>query len=125
MICINKACSDNDGFTTFYKNDKYSTLHSIKINKGGESQKIETCKLDTILSTLNVGNVKLIKIDVEGAELDVIKGAIETIRRYQPNIIFEAWNEKYLLSISKVLKKYKYEVNEIKEACYLAVKAHF
>jgi FkbM family methyltransferase len=40
-------------------------------------------------------NVRLIKIDVEGHELEVIKGAKKTIKdnKYPP-IIFEAWNWK-------------------------------
>lgn len=40
-------------------------------------------------------NVRLIKVDVEGHELEVIKGGIETIKynKYPP-IIFEAWNWK-------------------------------
>lgn len=33
--------------------------------------------------------VDLIKIDVEGAEYDVLRGGIETLRRWQPFVIFE------------------------------------
>ena len=40
-------------------------------------------------------NVRLIKIDVEGHELEVIKGGIETIKANNyPPIIFEAWTWK-------------------------------
>ena len=40
-------------------------------------------------------NVRLIKIDVEGHELEVIKGGIDTIKGNNfPPIIFEAWNWK-------------------------------
>lgn len=40
-------------------------------------------------------NVRLIKVDVEGHELEVIKGGIETIKgNNYPPIIFEAWNWK-------------------------------
>lgn len=40
-------------------------------------------------------NVRLIKVDVEGHELEVIKGAIDTIKgNNYPPIIFEAWNWK-------------------------------
>jgi hypothetical protein len=33
--------------------------------------------------------IDLIKIDVEGGELNVLKGAVETIKRTKPVIIFE------------------------------------
>lgn len=40
-------------------------------------------------------NVRLIKIDVEGHELEVLKGGIKTIKANNyPPIIFEAWNWK-------------------------------
>jgi FkbM family methyltransferase len=44
-------------------------------------QKIETCKLDSVIAGLKIENVKLIKMDVEGAELEVIKGSDETIQK--------------------------------------------
>ncbi len=30
----------------------------------------------------NIGQIKMMKIDTEGAELDVIKGAVNTISKY-------------------------------------------
>jgi hypothetical protein len=36
--------------------------------------------------------VSLIKIDVEGMELEVIEGAVDTINRCSPMLIFEAWD---------------------------------
>lgn len=55
-------------------------------------QKIEqlTVRTETLDHNLPDGYVPaLIKIDVEGAELQVFEGAIETISRYKPVIIFE------------------------------------
>ena len=44
------------------------------------------------LDSFNLENVSLIKIDVEGMELEVIKGAVDTISRCSPMLISEAWN---------------------------------
>jgi FkbM family methyltransferase len=47
------------------------------------------------LDLLAFSNVKLIKIDVEGHELEVLQGGIETIKANNyPPIIFEAWTWK-------------------------------
>jgi FkbM family methyltransferase len=47
------------------------------------------------LDLLAFSNVKLIKIDVEGHELEVLRGGIETIKANNyPPIIFEAWTWK-------------------------------
>jgi FkbM family methyltransferase len=44
---------------------------------------------DEVLSLLNVSSVCLIKIDVEGAELEVMLGFERTIHRRRPYIVFE------------------------------------
>lgn len=47
----------------------------------------------TTLDSLNISNIRLIKMDVEGFELKVIKGALKTLERNNyPCIIFEAWS---------------------------------
>jgi FkbM family methyltransferase len=44
------------------------------------------------LDFLTLDNIRLIKVDVEGHELEVLKGGIETIKANDyPPIIFEAW----------------------------------
>lgn len=48
---------------------------------------VHTERLDDRLAANYIPS--LIKIDVEGAELLVVKGALETIRRYRPIVIFE------------------------------------
>lgn len=44
---------------------------------------------DDILATLGIGKVGIIKIDVEGGELDVIEGLRETIGLHRPIVIVE------------------------------------
>jgi FkbM family methyltransferase len=70
------------------------------------------------LDDLNYINVRLLKIDVEGHELEVLEGGIETIKRNNyPPIIFEAWTwkpwyqEKRTL-LFDYLKDLGYEITE-------------
>lgn len=44
---------------------------------------------DLTIDSLGLDNVKLIKIDVEGVEFDVLSSAKETIKKYNPNIMVE------------------------------------
>ena len=45
--------------------------------------------LDNAVSSLGVSAVNWIKIDVEGGELLVIEGGLETIKKHRPNIVIE------------------------------------
>jgi FkbM family methyltransferase len=60
--------------------DKKNTMGSSLI-------KIE--RLDHILEKEQINNVDLIKIDVEGFELEVLKGSKKTIERYMPSLYIE------------------------------------
>jgi FkbM family methyltransferase len=75
-----------------------------------------------VVFTLDSGahnNVRLIKIDVEGHELEVLKGGIKTIKRNNyPPIIFEAWTWKSWYQekrtvLFEYLQGHGYEIKEL------------
>jgi len=86
---IPKAASESTGSVTFYIRDKGDTSSMIE---SGDARivKVETIALDDLDIS---GKLKLIKIDVEGAEMSVLNGAIKTIEKHQPWICFEFLDE--------------------------------
>ncbi|MEM1625596.1 MAG: FkbM family methyltransferase [Candidatus Nezhaarchaeales archaeon] len=58
---------------------------------GGE--KVPMLSLDDLVEELKLPRVDIIKIDVEGAGLSVIKGALKTISKDKPIIFFEVHDE--------------------------------
>ena len=71
--------------------DKEVRENEYECRTNGGKEKMILMTLDSI----GFENVRLLKIDVEGHELEVIKGGIETIKANNyPPIIFEAWTWK-------------------------------
>ena len=62
-------------------------VHEIQ---GGGKEVVQMNRLDDVLSENALSRLDVIKIDVEGAELRVIQGAIATLSRYRPLVLFEA-----------------------------------
>lgn len=56
---------------------------------------IITNTLDNYCSNNKIQNVSFIKIDVEGMELEVLKGAMNTLERDNPSIFIEVNEKKY------------------------------
>ena len=73
------------------------------------------------LDMMPFDNVKLIKIDVEGHELEVLRGGIETIKANNyPPIIFEAWTwkpwyQEKRKSLLEYLEGHGYEIQQLGE----------
>lgn len=67
------------------------------------------------LDDLDLRAVSLIKIDVEGMEADVLRGARRTISRDRPVIYAEFWDDEHFEDITRVLAPLGYRLTRVFE----------
>ncbi len=81
----------NSSFNFVTSNPSYSGIKKRnydRINETDETIEVKTARLDDVLLPQNK-KIDFMKIDVEGGELGVLKGAAQLIKRDKPVIVFE------------------------------------
>lgn len=110
ITAINIGCSDKNGEHIFYFGGLNEGANSLDKIEGAKSEKIKVRKLDKIINDLCVKpeNISLIKIDVEGAEMRVLKGAENILKGGSPTLLIEILDFEGEKKIGTFLKKFGY-----------------
>jgi FkbM family methyltransferase len=112
IVALNIAVSDTDGQCFFYMH-RWSVVSSIKVSQGSfKTILVKSMTLDSIAKTLKT-RIDVIKIDVEGAEVEVIKGAKNLLTQHKPKLVMEVWEDNFnnVIDLLEGLG-YKYEILE-------------
>jgi FkbM family methyltransferase len=117
----NFGFSDKNEFVTFYTSSHTSVSNSSENISGEDQPMLTTCEVKRLDDVLKLSQTSLdfIKCDVEGAELFVFKGAVETIKRCKPIIFTEMlrkWSEKFGYSPNDIISLF----DEIGYNCFFA-----
>jgi len=87
---IPTAVADKAGTGIFEENVKLPGFSRLKVDgettRGATDSEVEVCRLDDMLLDRKID---LLKLDIEGGELAALRGALATIQKWQPAIIFE------------------------------------
>lgn len=87
-IPLRIAAYSSEGEITLFKGPS-SAEHSTSEDFGKGSYKVQARVLDNVLKEIGVAGLDLIKIDVEGAEIDVLRGLEGTLRKGKTRLIME------------------------------------
>jgi len=63
-----------------------STASSVALDRGGEGPKVPLTTIDKLVEELKLPSVDFVKMDIEGAEMQALEGAVETLRRFHPRM---------------------------------------
>jgi FkbM family methyltransferase len=97
ITVVDKCASDEKGKSRFSQtlpgtpNQGLSGMQTDRQIAGSITNEIDTITVDEIIADLNLDNrpVSVIKVDVEGAELKVLRGCGKTIEKFLPVLFFE------------------------------------
>jgi FkbM family methyltransferase len=114
VVVFPYACSSSDGGELSLKLERGGGS-SIVQGSGGDVT-VKTITVDTIVKALRLEKVNFMKVDVEGHELEVLRGAYNTLSWHRPILLVELWPEntkeveeflgKLRYSVARVLMKY-------------------
>ena len=101
IFAFNIAITNEDKLITFYVVEgNNSGIHSTLLNKSlpQKSIQVQGISIDSFVSQNNIQKVDLIKMDIEGAEMDAIWGMQHLLSRDKPIIITEMAAEQQNLN---------------------------
>lgn len=91
-----------------------------------EQVRVPAVSIDSFVEKNNISSIDLIKLDVEGAETDVLLGAINTIQKYRPQLAISIYHKKedmftIPLWLHSILKNYTYHLGHYSLEIYETV----
>lgn len=115
VIAFNAACWSNDTEMELYFDPKGRTTNHSIVDKSNKGHTTIACrKLDTILQEADVRDIRVIKIDVEGASAEVLQGASKTLESNDyPPIIVEGDAPDEFDNCKIILEGYGYRLHPL------------
>jgi len=122
VVLIKKPVSDSIKKVLF-RLSKDPPTSGIETDDKNESViEMEAIDLDTALSEQNLTKIDWLKIDVEGKELDVLKGSKNILKNFSPKLIIEMFNKETIKESIKILESEGYELKNLYGMYYFAFK---
>ncbi len=115
--CYNLAISDIKGENTIYMANTNQNVYSASLIEqfaiSHSSDKvhplcINSTSLENFIEDNNIESINLIKVDVEGLEIKVLKGMGNFLSKYKPSMLIEVLSDEIGLELSQLLNPLNY-----------------
>ena len=119
VITVNKGLYDKDTVLSLklFSDTTLGANISNEVEKEvlTDSIQIQCTKLDTIVAQMEVQHLEMVKMDIEGAEIEALNGAIKTMTDLSPCFAIASYHirnkEKTYKAVEKCLVTNGYSVN--------------
>jgi FkbM family methyltransferase len=94
IVAVNKAVAETTGSSSFFLSAKQSGCasmfeHNVPAVTG--RVEVETVALDEFIEQVGIDKLDIVKIDAQGAEWQILRGASKCWRRFRPLCLLEFW----------------------------------
>jgi FkbM family methyltransferase len=117
VIALNIAAWSEERWMKLFIGDVHGH-HSLVYDFGRGFTLVRARPLDNVLEELGIKRVDCVKVVVEGAELEVLKGLRRTLKRFKPIVVAEIRNE-YLSEVEDLSRKLGYVMKQIAPMYYV------
>ncbi len=101
---VEKAMWSGSG-TDFYYSDKGPASRVDLVAQHDSSGSVSSMSIDDFVDTHSIDQVDFIKMDIEGAELDALRGAESTIRKFSPKLAISVYHKfSHLVDIPRFIQ---------------------
>jgi len=117
------ALADFDGHAEFQTDDISSASGTLDVVSGGKAcqgrrqyglpaliETVNVARLDTLIESGRLPAPNVIKVDVEGAEERLLRGAIRTLETYSPGLVIEHHGVEASRAVVRFLHSIGYHV---------------
>ncbi len=98
-----------NSFYPMVENSKYKLQRTKSNNETKTIKSVKVKKLDTFLEENKISSIDLLKIDTQGAEIEILKGAEKILNSKKVNVI----ELEYILGIAHEFRSSLYELEEM------------
>jgi|ERR1700675_2766565 len=103
-IIIPTGLWSHDGDLVLSLDPRNPLRHSVVFDRGAHSEvSIRVRTIDSIVSELGLEKLDFLKMDIEGAELEALEGARETIRKFRPTLSIAVEHGKDLIANARAV----------------------
>jgi FkbM family methyltransferase len=94
------ALSDSSGLAPLYHTGGHAVSYSLAPDSADEtsSEQVETVTIDEVLAEEGLDRLDFVKLDVEGSEELALRGAADSLARFQPIVMFESLSDAAISS---------------------------
>lgn len=96
VVVVPMAVSDTCGTSTFHEceDSGYSSLKDTGRKRVVSTRNVRVTTIDDFVRSQGLVHVSAMKIDVEGFETEVLHGAVNTLDKWQPDVLVEIYGGK-------------------------------